>query len=249
LGAVLSRARSLCVLTGAGVSAESGIPTCRGPDGLWRNFRVEELATPGAFARDPMLVWEWYAWRREMMREARPNAAHYALAEMEEEFARRNAGYTIVTQNIDGLHERAGSRNILRLHGSVWILRCTACESEREDHAVPLETVPPRCREFRAGQRCGGVMRPAVVWFGETLPEEALRRSMHAAAGSDVFLVVGTSSLVYPPASLPLIAKQKGALLVEINPNPTPLSGLADLRFSGKAGDILSALGSRPRTA
>jgi NAD-dependent protein deacetylase/lipoamidase len=245
LEAALSGARSLCVLTGAGVSAESGIPTFRGPDGLWRNFRIEELATPEAFARNPLLVWEWYAWRRELMRSAEPNAAHYALADIEDRIARRpDASFTLVTQNIDGLHERAGSRNIFRLHGSVWVLRCTECGAEREDHSMPLDPLPPRCA---AGEICGSMMRPAVVWFGEMLPEDALRQSIQAAADADVFLVVGTSALVHPAASLPVVAKQHGARLIEINPDPTPLSEIADLTLTGKAGEILGALRPRQR--
>jgi len=252
LAAALSGARSLCVLTGAGVSAESGVPTFRDPDGLWKKYPIEELATPEAFSRNPMLVWEWYAWRRELMRDAQPNPAHYALADLEDQFAMRpGASFTLVTQNVDGLHERAGSRNILRLHGSVWDLRCTECGCEREDHAVPLDPFPPQCEcpahgeGQKTGQgtgRCSAMMRPAVVWFGEMLPEAALRQSLQAAAASDVFLVVGTSSLVHPAASLPLVAKQQGARLIEINPDPTPLSGLADLTLTGKAGEILAAL-------
>jgi NAD-dependent deacetylase len=249
LEAALSSARSLCVLTGAGVSAESGIPTFRGPDGLWRKYRIEDLATPEAFARHPMVVWEWYAWRRQVMRQAQPNPAHHALAAMEEQFsARPGASFTLVTQNVDGLHERAGSQNILRLHGSVWELRCTGCGAERVDHSVPLEPFPPRCESAgNDGTHCNGMMRPAVVWFGEVLPEAALRQSIQAAAASEVFLVVGTSALVYPAASLPLIAKQQGARLIEINPDPTPLSDMADLVLTGKAGEILAAVQPRQR--
>lgn len=236
LEAELSSARCVCVLTGAGVSAESGIPTFRGPDGLWKKYRIEELATPEAFARHPMVVWEWYAWRREVMSQAQPNPAHYALADLEDRFALRpGTTFTLVTQNVDGLHERAGSRNILRLHGSVWTLRCTACGAQHEDHCVPLDPFPPRCV-------CENIMRPAVVWFGELLPEAALRQSIEAAAAADLFLVVGTSALVYPAASLPLVAKQQGARLIEINPEPTPLSEVADLTLTGNAGEILGAL-------
>ncbi|HWP83935.1 MAG TPA: NAD-dependent deacylase [Terriglobia bacterium] len=236
LEAALAGARSLCVLTGAGVSAESGVPTFRGPGGLWRQYRMEELATPEAFARQPLVVWEWYAWRREVMHNARPNPAHYALAELEERIAMRpGARFTLVTQNVDGLHERAGSRNVVCLHGSVWRLRCPACGAEREDRSVPLRPFPPRCA-------CQRMMRPAVVWFGEMLPEAALRTAMEAASAADVFLVVGTSALVHPAASLPLIAQQRGARLIEINPEPTPLSARADLTLAGKAGEILGAL-------
>jgi NAD-dependent protein deacetylase/lipoamidase len=240
LETALAGARSLCVLTGAGVSAESGIPTFRGPDGLWKKYSIEELATPEAFARHPMVVWEWYAWRREVMQQARPNPAHYALADLEDQLAARpGASFTLRTQNVDGLHERAGSRNIFRLHGSVWRLRCTACGAERDDHSVPLDPFPPRCQCQHQDQQ---MMRPAVVWFGEELPEDALRQSIHAAAAADVFLVVGTSALVYPAASLPMVAKQQGARLIEINPEPTPLSELADLTLTGKAGEILGAV-------
>lgn len=239
LEAILSRAQSLCVLTGAGVSAESGIPTFRGPDGLWRTYRAEDLATPQAFARDPMLVWEWYAWRREIIHRAQPNPAHYALAELEERFASRpGARFTLLTQNIDGLHERAGSRNVIRLHGSIWELRCTGCGNERWDDSVPLDPFPPRCD-------CSSLMRPAVVWFGEGLPEAAWERAAVAAASAEVFLVVGTSALVQPAASLPLLGKQKGACLVEINPFPTPLSEWADFVLTGKAGEVLGALRGR----
>ena len=239
LETILFNAQSLCVLTGAGVSAESGVPTFRGPEGLWRQYRAEDLATPEAFARDPMLVWEWYAWRRGIMRRARPNPAHYALAELEGRFASGpGAEFTLVTQNTDGLHERAGSSNVVRLHGSVWELRCTGCGEERWDESVPLDPFPPRCA-------CDSLMRPGVVWFGEPLPEQAWSRAAEAAASADVFLVIGTSALVWPAASLPLQAKRKGARLVEINPVLTPLSESADLVLTGKAGEILGGLRSR----
>lgn len=236
LEATLNGAQSLCVLTGAGVSAESGIPTFRGPDGLWQKYRPEDLATPQAFARDPNLVWEWYAWRRQLIHRAQPNPAHYALAELEDRFAASpGRRFTLATQNIDGLHERAGSRNVIRLHGSIWELRCTACGTERRDESLPLDPFPPRCG-------CSAWMRPGVVWFGEALPEAAWEQAAAAAAGADVFLVVGTSALVQPAASLPLLAKQKGARLVEINPVPTPLSEWADLVMPGKAGEVLGQL-------
>lgn len=239
LETILFNAQSLCVLTGAGVSAESGVPTFRGPDGLWRQYRAEDLATPEAFARDPMLVWEWYAWRREIMRRAQPNPAHHALAEVESQFASRpGMKFTLVTQNTDGLHERAGSRNVIRLHGSVWELCCTECGAERWDESVPLDPFPPRCA-------CGVLLRPGVVWFGEPLPAQAWTRAAEAASSADVFLVIGTSALVWPAASLPLQARQKGARLVEINPVPTPLSEFADLVLTGKAGEILGGLRSR----
>ena len=236
LEAFLSPAKSLCVLTGAGVSQESGVPTFRGADGLWKQFRAEDLATPEAFARDPMLVWEWYAWRREIIQRAQPNDAHRALVEIEERFASQPGGrFTLLTQNVDGLHERAGSRNVIRLHGSIWQLRCTRCGAERQDDAVPLDPFPPRCA-------CSALMRPGVVWFGEPLPEAAWAQAAQASAAADLFMVIGTSALVQPAASLPWIAKQNGARLVEINPFPTPLSDYADQVIRGKAAETLGKL-------
>jgi len=244
---LLSGARSLCVLTGAGVSAESGVPTFRGPDGLWRKYRPEDLATPEAFARNPLLVWEWYAWRREIIGKAQPNPAHHALVELETQMAARpGSRFTLATQNVDGLHERAGSSNVIRLHGSIWVLRCTECGEERWDESVPLDPFPPRCAS--GDPPCGALMRPGVVWFGESLPPEAWGRAAEAAAAADVFLVIGTSALVQPAAALPLVAKRSGARLVEINADPTPLSDLADLTLTGKAGEILGALRGRMNT-
>jgi NAD-dependent deacetylase len=233
---ILFSAESLCVLTGAGISQESGVPTFRGPEGLWRKFRPEDLATPEAFARDPLLVWEWYAWRRELIHRAQPNAAHFALVELEERIATQTGGqFALLTQNVDGLHERAGSRNVVRLHGSIWRLRCSRCGEEREDCSVPLDSFPPRCG-------CSGLLRPAVVWFGEPLPEAEWNQAARAAAQARVFLVVGTSALVHPAASLPLIAKRSGARLVEVNPVPTPLSDLADCVVRGTAVEALGKL-------
>ena len=239
LATFLSGSQSLCVLTGAGISQESGVPTFRGADGLWKRYRAEDLATPEAFARHPLLVWEWYAWRREIVQRAQPNAAHLALVDLEARFGEKPGGqFTLLTQNVDGLHERAGSRNVIRLHGSIWQLRCTGCGAEREDHAVPLDPFPPRCA-------CSSLMRPAVVWFGEPLPEAAWSQAAAAAEAADLFLVVGTSALVQPAASLPLLGKRNGARLLEINLDPTPLSELADLAIRGKAAEVLGALRSR----
>ena len=241
LEAFLSRAEALCILTGAGISQDSGIPTFRGANGLWKQYRAENLATPEAFARDPVLVWEWYAWRREIIHRAQPNAAHHALVEWEAAFATRAGGrFALLTQNVDGLQERAGSRNVIRLHGDIWRLRCTGCGAERQDYAVPLDPFPPRCS-------CSSLLRPAVVWFGESLPQGAWAQAVEAAASADLFLVIGTSALVQPAASLPLLAKQNGARLVEINPDPTPLSRLADLAIRGKAAEVLGGLPSRIR--
>ena len=232
---LLRSARSVCVLTGAGVSQESGVPTFRGKDGLWKQFRAEDLATPEAFRRNPLLVWEWYAWRREVIHNARPNAAHFALARLEAKLAADGGWLTLLTQNVDGLHERAGSRNVVRLHGSIWIVRCPSCAAERVDESVPLEPFPPRCP-------CNAMLRPGVVWFGEALPEDAWEKAARAVASADLCLVVGTSALVQPAASLPLLAKRNGARLVEINPDPTPLSPLVDLVITSKAAEILGRL-------
>jgi NAD-dependent deacetylase len=211
--------RSVAVLTGAGISAESGVPTFRGPGGLWRNHRPEDLATPHAFHRDPTLVWEWYDWRRGLIGACQPNAAHYTLAEMES----RWDDFVLVTQNVDGLHRLAGSRAVVELHGNLWRMRCTrGCRRAWEDRSVPLPEIPPHCPE------CGGLARPDVVWFGESLPEEALLAALAAARRCQLMLVVGTSALVQPAASLPLAALRSGAHVVEINPQPTPLSDLVD---------------------
>jgi NAD-dependent deacetylase len=224
-------ARSVLALTGAGVSAESGVPTFRGPGGLWRDFRPEDLATPEAFARDPRLVWEWYAWRRETIAPLRPNAAHAALAALE----RRLDGFRLATQNVDGLHAAAGSGRVLELHGSIWRLRCCGCGRSAEDRRVPLPELPPRCS-------CGALLRPGVVWFGEMLPPGALEEAMAAAASAEVVLVIGTSSLVYPAAALPQVARAKGAFVIEINTEPTPLSALADVALRGPAAELTPAL-------
>jgi NAD-dependent deacetylase len=227
----LALANSVAVLTGAGISAESGIPTFRGADGLWKSFRPEDLATPQAFARDPRLVWEWYNWRRERIAKAEPNAAHRALVKLEE----AKPSFTLITQNVDGLHNLAGSRRILKLHGDVWRLRCTACGEDWIDRSAPLSAIPPLCT-------CGGLARPGVVWFGEALPEGILREAEQAAVAAEVFLVVGTSAVVYPAAGLLPYAKQNGATVIEINLEPTPFSGMVDFAFHERAGELLPKL-------
>lgn len=224
----LRGARRVVALTGAGVSAESGVPTFRGAEGLWRKFRPEELATPGAFARDPVLVWEWYDWRRQKVAACAPNDGHRALAEM----GRRSFTFDLVTQNVDGLHRLAGSNPVWELHGSLWNLRCTGCSRERQDRRAPLPSIPPRCE-------CGGLERPGVVWFGEALPSDVLASAFEVASRADVFFVVGTSALVHPAASLPQVAGEQGALVVEVNPELTPLSGLVDIRLAGPSAAIL----------
>jgi NAD-dependent deacetylase len=215
----LHQIHSVAVLTGAGISAESGVPTFRGVGGLWRNHRPEDLATPYAFRRDPELVWEWYDWRRGLIGACQPNAAHHTLVEMEDHFG----DFCLITQNVDGLHRLAGSQQVVELHGNIWRLRCTRrCWPEWEDRAVPLTAIPPRC------PACGALARPDVVWFGESLPAEALEAAFAAAQRCQLLLVVGTSAVVQPAASLPLIALQRGAYVIEINPQPTPLSDVVD---------------------
>ena len=227
----LSAAQSVTVLTGAGISADSGVPTFRGADGLWRNFRAEDLATPEAFARDPRLVWEWYNWRRELIATKRPNPAHEAVAAMEQRFKR----FWLITQNVDGLHRDAGSRQLSEIHGNIWMVRCTQCRKMLENRAVPI-TILPLCPS------CGGLLRPHIVWFGESLAEEDLERSAAALQRSDVCLIVGTSGLVYPAAGFGAIAKQAAAYIVEINLDSTPQSSLADATLQGRARDLVPLL-------
>ncbi len=221
----------LLFLTGAGVSAESGLATFRGPGGHWEGRNPMELATPEAFASDPLTVWRFYAWRREQAAAAAPNPAHLAIAS----FQRAREDAALVTQNVDGLHERAGSRRVVRLHGSLWRLRCMRDGEETDDTRADLGPLPPRCA-------CGALLRPGVVWFGEPLPEDALAEATSAARAARVVVVAGTSSLVYPAAGLPRIASDAGAFVVEVNPEPTPLSDLADERIEGPAGVVLPRL-------
>jgi NAD-dependent deacetylase len=227
----LEQARSVAVLTGAGVSAESGVPTFRDANGLWKQHRVQDLATPSAFARDPKLVWEWYNWRRSVLAEVKPNPGHFALAELE----KRIPAFTLITQNVDGLHELAGSRNILRLHGSVWAVRCLKCAREFVDLRVSISELPPHCE-------CGGLLRPAVVWFGEPLPPEIWKAAETAARSSDLFLVIGTSAVVYPAAGLAQLAKSSGARVVEINVAETPITNEIDQFLQGPSGELLPQL-------
>lgn len=230
----LRRSNNVVALTGSGISAESGVPTFReAQTGLWERYDPQELATPEAFFRDPDLVWSWYAWRRELVREAEPNPAHAALAELE----RRVPRFTLVTQNVDGLHRRAGSENVVELHGN--ILR-TLCSSE-------MLTVEPgeRAEGTPVCPNCGAPLRPGVVWFGEALPEDEILAASRAARESDLFLSIGTSGLVYPAAALPYDARNAGATVVEINPDHTPLTDVADFRLRGKAGEVLPDLLSR----
>jgi len=229
----------VAVLTGAGISAESGIPTFRGKNGLWKQFRAEDLATPEAFERDPILVWEWYDWRRKIIAGREPNAGHLILARWEEELP----GFILITQNIDGLHSRAGSKNILELHGNIWQLRCLKEAKVTENFESPLPHIPPRC------PACGGLLRPNVVWFGEALPRLILEQAQSASTAAELMFVIGTSAYVQPAASLPLLAAEGGAAIVEINPDYTPLSTYASYSLRGKAGEILLQIDAAIRDA
>lgn len=228
-------ARRVTALTGAGVSAASGVPTFRGADGFWKKMRAETIATPEAFESDPRLVWEWYDWRRQMLTGASPNAAHQVLAR----WTRERPGFTLITQNVDGLHERAGADPLIRLHGSIWHVRCwRGCPGGRRDwrdDTVPLPALPPPC------PHCGGLLRPGVVWFGEPL-DPAVLTAAAAAAACDVFLAIGTSAVVYPAAGLLHQARRRGAFTVEINTDVTDASGDVDVALRGTAEDILQSM-------
>ena len=234
----LTKARSVTVLTGAGVSAASGVPTFRGAAGLWKSHRAESLATPEAFARNPQLVWEWYQWRRQLIADCEPNPAHRVLAS----WSRRFEDFTLITQNVDGLHERAGTRNVIRFHGSIWEVQCwSGCQRSPDrwlNEVVPLSEIPPRC------PHCAGLLRPGVVWLGEGIRPHVLERAL-ASVSCDVFLSVGTSSLVYPAAALSNAAKSSGATTIEINLEATPVSSQLDIALEGAAETILKQIDDR----
>lgn len=223
--------RSLCVLTGAGVSAESGVPTFRGKDGLWKRRDPMSLATPEAFSENPAEVWEWYQWRREKIRGCEPNAGHLAIAAVE----REKPDFLLITQNVDGLHRAAGSRRMVEIHGNIWVVRCTACGREREDRSR-FDALPPRCAS------CGGLLRPGVVWFGETLPREAAGAAEEMLHRCEVLIVAGTSALVAPASGYAAVAKRGGALVIEVNPGETPVSGLCDAAIRYRSAEALPAL-------
>jgi NAD-dependent deacetylase len=232
----LRAASRVTILTGAGVSAASGVPTFRGAGGLWRQFRPEDLATPQAFRRDPTLVWEWYAWRRELIARCQPNAAHAVIAAWARQFERCR----VVTQNVDDLHRRAGTPNLIRVHGSIWDLRCwSGCGNPAwRDEAVPLPVLPPTC------SACGGLARPGVVWFGESLSQADLDAAVDSCA-CDVFLTIGTSAVVYPVAGLMHEARRRGAFTAEINLEPTPASAEVDAAIQGRADEVLPNIANR----
>jgi NAD-dependent deacetylase len=223
---LLKSAAKVAVLTGAGVSAESGIPTFRGDGGYWRQHRLEDLATPQAFARDPKFVWTWYEERRRMIAQTKPNAGHYALVELE----KQKPDFTLITQNVDGLHDLAGSKNVIKLHGDIWTVRCPKCGRERVDR-TELDDLPPYCE-------CGGMLRPGVVWFGEALPERALELANAAVCAADVLIVAGTSAQVYPAAGLIPLA----SAVIEVNPEETDFSDEITFSLRGTSAEILPRL-------
>lgn len=234
----LASAQSVGVLTGAGISAESGVPTFRDSDGLWQKLRPEELANVDAFLRNPVLVQGWYAHRRSVVEEVQPNPGHLALAELEQITVGRGGSFLLATQNVDGLHERAGSRQLVELHGSLMRTYCIDCETDADaDVLKHMESgVKANCTS------CGGLLRPDVVWFGEILPEGAMEQAAEAAAKADVYFSIGTSAVVYPAASLPLIAKENGAYVVEINPQRSDIAYRLDEHIPAKSGEALPSL-------
>jgi len=236
---MMAEARRACILTGAGVSAESGIPTFRGAGGFWKDEReVLELATLEGFLRDPGRVWEWYDMRRNQAKSVKPNPGHCALAEWEQRVLVRNGEFAVITQNIDGLHREAGSQKVIELHGNIRYARCLhgCTEDLIELPEQPLAEYPPKCA------KCGGMLRPHVVWFGEPLDPRVIGEATHSAHGADLMFVVGTSAQVYPAAGLPYAARMQGATIVEVNLEPTELTSVAQFAFHGKSGEILPRL-------
>jgi len=228
---LVAKSQYVVVFTGAGISAESGISVFRGKNGLWRKYRAEDLATPQAFARNPELVWTWYKWRMNIVFRAKPNPAHLAIAELE----KRGVVKAVITQNVDGLHQAAGSRIVIELHGSIRRARCTSCSFRQEFKEVPRDSLP-KC------PRCGSLLRPDVVWFGEPLPEDAWRDAVYHVSLCDCMIIVGTSGVVYPAAHLPYLAKEHGASLIEVNVKESALTPIVDVFLKGKAGEILPNL-------
>ena len=226
---VVEKAERITVLTGAGISAESGVPTFRGDQGLWNDIRPEDIATPQAFLKDPEFVWKWYDMRRQTIHNAQPNPGHYALSELE----KKKSSFTLITQNIDGLHSKAGSTNIIELHGNIWQMRCTKCSYIFHDYKVPLDVIPPTCI------KCNEMTRPNVVWFGEIIPMSAIDKCILAIESCEVMIIVGTSGIVEPAASMGMMANRLGKIVIEINTGVTPGTGLYDYSINGKSGEIL----------
>ncbi len=228
----LSTAENIVVFTGAGISAESGVPTFRGEDGIWKKMKPEELANFDAFMRNTKLVWDWYKHRKRIMQTVQPNAGHYAIAEMEKYFQH----VSVVTQNIDNLHRRAGSSTVYELHGNIERNYCIGCGKPYPNEDVLKSESIPHCTT------CKGLIRPDVVWFGEMLPQDEWNDSIQAAEFADILFVIGTSAVVYPAASIPQMAKRAGACIVEINIEPTDLTPFADETLLGKSGEILPGI-------
>jgi NAD-dependent protein deacetylase/lipoamidase len=231
LQSLLIPSTRVVVFTGAGISAESGVPTFRGQNGLWNEFRVEDLATPQAFATDPQRVWEWYNWRRELISRIDPNGGHLAVAEFEKFFS----DFWLVTQNVDGLHDRSGNHRILKLHGDIWEVRCVSCGNGSVDSRPVLPSLPPHCE-------CGDLLRPGVVWFGEVLPASVFEKAVQVTQSCGLFFSVGTSAEVFPAAQLPGIARQHGAYVVEVNIERSAAAYEANEVLLGKAGEVLPAI-------
>jgi len=231
LKSLLTKKTRVVVLTGAGISAESGVPTFRGEEGLWKKFRPEELATFDAFMANPQLVWEWYEYRRKIIEEIKPNPGHLALVDFQNYFEK----FDLITQNVDGLHRKAGSENVINLHGNITRNKCIQCGKKYESLEGTIEGIPPKCP-------CGGNIRPDVVWFGEMLPQEALNYAFAVSSACNLFFSIGTSAVVHPAASLSLIAKRGEAFVVEVNISPTEITHLVDESLLGKSGEILPYL-------
>ncbi len=227
----LDRAAAVTILTGAGISADSGIPTFRGTDGLWNNYRPEELASPEAFDRDPRLAWQWYNCRRELIAARQPNPAHYAIVELE----RRGNPFWLITQNVDGLHVVAGSQRVSEIHGNIWKVRCTQCGQITMNRDVPI-AILPHCSS------CQGLLRPHIVWFGESLDPVDMQQSGVALRQCEVLLIIGTSGVVYPAASFGSVAKEHGAFVAECNLDSTPHSDLVDMAIHGSAKELVPQL-------
>ncbi|UJR38633.1 hypothetical protein I4U23_031298 [Adineta vaga] len=252
---LIANARSVLVLTGAGISAESGVPTFRGAGGLWRQYRATDLATPTAFSRSPSLVWEFYHYRREIVRTKEPNKAHFALAEAEKRFEKEGKRFHVITQNVDGLHRRAGTKNLIEMHGNLFMVRCTSCSFIEENNSSPIceslrnressdvdnkddidEKDLPRCR------KCHGLLRPHIVWFGEQIWSDVLQKIEKEIQLCDLFLVIGTSSVVYPAAGYASVFAERNIPVVEINIETTPSTSIATYHFHGPAAQILPQL-------
>jgi NAD-dependent deacetylase len=230
---LIKNSEKITVITGAGISAESGVPTFRGKNGLWKNFKPEELATPFAFQKNPKLVWEWYNWRRNLISKCKPNKAHYFIAQLE---CIKNK-FLLITQNVDGLHSRAGNKKLIEIHGSIWKVKCTKCSYNEENWDVPVN-FPPLC------PKCNNLLRPAVVWFGESLNYVDLDTSISNIIESELLIIVGTSGVVQPVASFPFQGKQQNSDLkiVEINLEPTPITKIADMFIQSKSAEFLSLI-------